>query len=285
MPIEPGYREWRLNNIDQEQPMTTRIIPACGIVVFVICCAVGGDDTVWIGLNLGDTHVTRASANRIEWMLMQTAACDFNDQPLDEVCNLLEQNYQIPIWIDKQALQDEGINSDTQVTLVKKGITLEVILRLLLEPMAVTHLVEDGVLKITTITKADEKMSTRLYPVADLVTGGTSIDDYEALILLIQENSSGKWHEYDGEGGAISAFLNARSLVVRQTRKVHQEAFGILAAVRKARQVQQLESIPINPGDPDVLFSVDPPSNSRRPRMRDPGNVPAWQRPRIHAAE
>ena len=77
--------------------------------------------------------------------------------------------HKIGIWIDKQALQDEGINADTQVSLTISGISLRSALRLLLEPLALTYIIEDEVMKITTQTKADEKMSTRVYPVADLV--------------------------------------------------------------------------------------------------------------------
>ena len=42
-------------------------------------------------------------------------------------------------------------------------------MRLLLERENLTWVIEDEVMKITTITKADEALSTRVYPVADLV--------------------------------------------------------------------------------------------------------------------
>jgi hypothetical protein len=50
-----------------------------------------------------------------------------------------------------------------------KGITLRSALRLLLQPLGLTYIIEDEVMKITTQAKADEKTSTRVYPVGDLV--------------------------------------------------------------------------------------------------------------------
>ena len=83
--------------------------------------------------------------------------------------NYLEELHHIEIIIDEVALTDEGITLDKNVDLVLSGITLRSALRLLLEPLGLTYVIEDEVMKITTQTKADEKMSTRVYPVADLV--------------------------------------------------------------------------------------------------------------------
>jgi len=43
------------------------------------------------------------------------------------------------------------------------------VLKLLLEPVQLTYVIEDEVMKITTASKAGEKLQTRVYPVADLV--------------------------------------------------------------------------------------------------------------------
>jgi hypothetical protein len=265
--------------------MTTRIVLGCGIVICAITYAVTGDDQLWVGMDAGDPVVTRESANRIERALRSRAECNFVDKPLAEACQYIEDVYRIPIWIDKQSFQDEGINVDTQVTLVKSGITLDTILRLLLEPLGLAHITEDGVLQITTQTRADERMRLRIYPVGDLVTLGTQPDDYALLIALIKKTTSGKWFAGDGEGGNLIAFPNARSLAIRQTEIVHREIGGILAAIRKAKQVQHLASIPVSPNDPDELSLVEAPLADRRPMLRETRAVPTWQRPRVHAAE
>ena len=116
-----------------------------------------------------DLKRTTPNERRIHRALSETTEVSFTDNPLEEALNYLEDLHHIEIWMDKQALQDEGVNSDQQVNLVLSGISLRSALRLMLEPLGLTYLIEDEVMKITTQAKADEKMSTRVYPVADLV--------------------------------------------------------------------------------------------------------------------
>ena len=106
---------------------------------------------------------------RIQRALLEPTEVAFNDNPLEEALNYLKDLHGIEIWIDKEALSADGIATDTQVNLNLSGISLRSALRLLLEPLLLTYVIEDEVMKITTKVKADEKMSTRVYPVADLV--------------------------------------------------------------------------------------------------------------------
>src|SRR5262249_42000105 len=106
---------------------------------------------------------------RIQKALSDTTQVSFTDNPLEEALSYLEDLHKIEIWLDKAALSEEGINTDTQITLVLTGSSLRSALRLMPEPLGLTYIIEDEVMKITTQAKADEKMSTRVYPVADLV--------------------------------------------------------------------------------------------------------------------
>ena len=116
-----------------------------------------------------DLKKSTTNEKRIQKALSESTEVTFADNPLEEALNYLEDLHHIEIWLDKAALQDEGVTSDTQITLSMSGISLRSVLRLMLEPHGLTYLIEDEVMKITTQAKADEKMSTRVYPVADLV--------------------------------------------------------------------------------------------------------------------
>ena len=116
-----------------------------------------------------DLKKSSPNEKRIQKALSETTEVAFADNPLEEALNYLEDLHRIEIWLDKQALQDEGIATDQQISLTMSGISLRSALRLMLEPLGLTYLIEDEVMKITTQAKADEKMSTRVYPVADLV--------------------------------------------------------------------------------------------------------------------
>jgi citrate lyase gamma subunit len=116
-----------------------------------------------------DLKKSTPNEKRIQKSLTETTEVSFTDNPLEEALNYLEDLHHIEIWLDKQALQDEGVATDQQITLVMTGISLRSALRLMLEPLGLTYIIEDEVMKITTQAKADEKMSARVYPVADLV--------------------------------------------------------------------------------------------------------------------
>lgn len=121
-----------------------------------------------------DLHRDSPREKRIRNELKQTTEVNFTDIPLKDALDYLEELHHIEIWPDLKTLSEEGISTDTTVTLVMSGITLRSVLRLLLEPLLLTYMVEDEVLKITTQTAADEKLSTRVYPVADLAVPITS---------------------------------------------------------------------------------------------------------------
>jgi len=52
---------------------------------------------------------------------------------------------------------------------VLSGITLRSALKILLQDLQLTYVIEDEVMKITTVDLANERLSTRVYPVGDLV--------------------------------------------------------------------------------------------------------------------
>jgi Mg-chelatase subunit ChlD len=88
----------------------------------------------------------------------------------------------LAVWMDKQTLTDEGINLDQNVLVTGiRSMSLESLLKHVLGPRQMTHVFENGVLKFTTSSKAGEKLSTRLYPVSDLVLS-TNTTDYLLLI-------------------------------------------------------------------------------------------------------
>ncbi|MDX1970300.1 MAG: hypothetical protein SFV23_24225 [Planctomycetaceae bacterium] len=127
---------------------------------------------------------------RIVSALSERTDLEFTDVPLSDVIEFLRDYHQIPIWIDQTALQDEGIDTSLPITISLSGISLRSGLRLLLEPQGLTYIIEDEVMKITTQALADEALSTRVYPVADLV-------------IPIQTNIGG-----GGAGGGAGVFGN-----------------------------------------------------------------------------
>jgi len=94
---------------------------------------------------------------------------DFIETPLSDVVTFLEDYHKIQIEIDRKALEEVGLDTNTPVTRNLSGISLRSALRLLLRDMDLTYVVQDEVLLITTPEKAESQLVTKVYPVADLV--------------------------------------------------------------------------------------------------------------------
>ena len=115
---------------------------------------------------------TGESEQRIESALrspLRGTGLDFTDTPLEEVVNLLQDDYDIPIQIDVPALDEIGIAPDEPVTINLHGVSLRSALRLMLKNLQLTYIIQDEVLMITTPEAADQELVVKVYPVADLV--------------------------------------------------------------------------------------------------------------------
>lgn len=161
---------------------------------------------------------------RIQKALGERTDLSFIDVPLTDAIQFLEDRHQISIIFETAALQDQGVDPSSPVTLELSGITLRSALKLMLQPLQLTYIVEDEVMKITTLERANETLVTRVYPVRDLA------DDYEELQSVIEAIQAGcdqaGWSTTSNK--SISGVKKSRSLVIRQTHAVHDEIEALL---------------------------------------------------------
>ena len=181
---------------------------------------------------------------KIEAVLDGPAEVHVQAAPLSEVVEFLRDAYNIPILIDKRALDDVGLSPETSVTASLQGISLRSILQLMLSEFELTYAVHDQVLMITTREEAENDLELRLYPVADLalemrqpVVMDTPRNRYSALVELITSTvAPDTWDEVGGAGTAV-AYDPWGFVVVSQTRENHEAVAALLAALCRARQV------------------------------------------------
>jgi general secretion pathway protein D len=106
----------------------------------------------------------------IERRLKTPVMLRYEDTPLAEVMEGLSQLTGVNIHLDPRGLTQEGVNTDTPVTInLSKDISLKSALNLILEPLHLTYVVTDEVLKITSEQLRDGELITKPYNVADLV--------------------------------------------------------------------------------------------------------------------
>ena len=194
----------------------------------------------------------------------------FVDIPLTEALSYLKEIHSIELWLDKEALSAEGIATDQLLSLQLSGLTLRSALRLLLEPLHLTYVIEDEVMKITTRTAAGKLLVTRTYPAGDLFdtpqeaielvdvimsglglgpeakgamphnmlvpqfgTASAAIKTLTVGLNAPQEDKSGAAPKKGA--GTIAVSFKARALVARQPHAVHDEILQLLRDLREAK--------------------------------------------------
>ncbi|MEX2091904.1 MAG: hypothetical protein WD971_04460 [Pirellulales bacterium] len=174
---------------------------------------------------------------------LKSAGLDFTEEPLENVVNFLQDEYQIPIQIDESSLEDSGQTRDEPLTVHVKNISLRSALRLLLKTKNLTYIIRDEVLIVTTPEEAEENLVTCVYDVRDLVTvppqgsrtkGQRSASaDYDSLInsilTCVQVDT---WAE-NGGGEAEIRPLPPGLLIISQTQEVHEQIADLLSAIRE----------------------------------------------------
>lgn len=106
----------------------------------------------------------------IQKKLQTPVLVSFKDAPLSRVVETLAKYADVNIVLDPKGLNEEGQTSDTPVTLeIKHEIMLKSALNLILEPLHLSYVVKDEVLKITSEQLRDGQIFPVTYNVADLV--------------------------------------------------------------------------------------------------------------------
>lgn len=107
---------------------------------------------------------------QIEAKLSTQVSVNFKERPLNEVLNYLAKLADVNMFIDTQALAEDGVSPDTQVSIeLKQDISLKSALKLILEPLHLGYVVSDEVLKITSANQKQGKIFQNTYQVADLI--------------------------------------------------------------------------------------------------------------------
>jgi len=109
----------------------------------------------------------KESEREIYRALNKRSEISFNATPLSGVVKFFRDTYIIPIVIDDKALEEENITPDEPISLELPAVSFRSALKLILEPLQLTYVIEDEVMRIT--GKKTSANVVRVYPVGDLV--------------------------------------------------------------------------------------------------------------------
>ena len=165
---------------------------------------------------------TNKAEEKIEQALQQETQIEFVDTPLSDAVAFFSKLHGIIILIDKPALEEEGISLDEPLTLSLDGVKLSSALNIILKPLKMDYVIEDEVLKLTTVFKVEEIMTVSVYDIRKLLKAGFEL---QMLMNTIMAHT-GEWTAIIGSGGESSS--QPGSIVVLQTEKTHQEIMTLL---------------------------------------------------------
>ena len=106
----------------------------------------------------------------IEKKLRTPVSLQFTAAPLGQVMDYLAKLAEVNLYLDPTGLTEEGVTRDTPVTInLPSEIMLKNALHLILEPLHLSYVIKDQVLKVTSEQMRDVQVYTYAYPVGDLV--------------------------------------------------------------------------------------------------------------------
>ncbi|MBN1590518.1 MAG: hypothetical protein JW888_13465 [Pirellulales bacterium] len=210
--------------------------------------------------------ITRSEADaRIHHALAQKTKMQFMENPLGEVADYLSHAHDIPIRLDKGALEELDLSSDTLITCTFENISLRNALELMLRDLELAYTVRNDVLLITTEEVAEANRKVGVYDVADLVTyrneKGEIWTDYEPLAEMITATiAPDTWADYGGEATIeFGNFNTAKILIVKQTDNLHHEIAQLLDQIRRVAAQTPGDGLPpLKPHPTQPVFRGNP---------------------------
>jgi hypothetical protein len=172
-----------------------------------------------------------APAVDFEAILRRPVKVEFADTPLSDVADFFAAKFDINVQLDAKGLQDAAVDSAAPVTIsLRKPVSVEAALQLILENFDLTFVVQDEVLKITSKEKADEILTTKVYAVGDLLDRGPRRNYNDGLIETITSTIQPDSWDDNGGPGSISRVVS--TLVIAQKWDVHKELRDLFAMLR-----------------------------------------------------
>jgi hypothetical protein len=160
----------------------------------------------------------------------------FKDAPFEEVIKTISRDIGQNILINKSALQEAMIESDTPVSVTIRDGSARTALRKVLQDHGLTFIIRDEAIQIVTLPMARELLVTRVYYLGDLLQGlgpfGNQLrwgpwmgmlqtqENANRIMEMIKAIDPDSWKERGGNG-TITFNWPSMSVIIRQTAEVH----------------------------------------------------------------
>jgi hypothetical protein len=187
--------------------------------------------------SLNQAHLSTKDKEILKSLGTPIPAVDYNNSGFLDVIEDLSTKLGQPILLDKAALADVGVSSETQVSLKAKGLSGRTALRKVLGDVGLAYIIKDEAIQVVSEKVARETMITRTYYLGNLLAGGPfsdagirfvpGLNQFEAMqnvlsiVNLLQSTvDPGSWAA-NGGMGTITFHAPTMALIIRNTAEVH----------------------------------------------------------------
>ena len=151
---------------------------------------------------------------RILSSLTEETTQSFVQTPLEEALQQISDAHNIPLMLDRRALEQVGLTTDTPVSIDLRNVSLRSFLRLMLRDLELTYVPTDQVLMITTVEAAEKNLLLEMYKLPpNIATNGVE------MVKVMQ--SSVQPETWSIVGGPSYAGVFEHVLIVSATSDVH----------------------------------------------------------------
>jgi len=117
-----------------------------------------------------DVELTETEKKIIE-SLNKAVTVNWNGRPLDEALQDLSNTLDQKLFIDKQSIENLGVDLRKPINLQANGVSARTVLRQLLASQGLTFVVRDQVIQVVDTEKAKNLLVTKVYYLGDIVQG------------------------------------------------------------------------------------------------------------------
>ena len=201
------------------------------------------EDSVTTSLTSADAHDARTTADKpipdvvyidparfLPESLAQPIDLELTEVTLEYAMQVISDRSGVPVQIDSEQLDNEGVTIEEPVTLKSEGVPLYLVLETLFDNVAGVRLrwvMESGVLRVTTESDPDSQMVTNAYNLRDLLERSVSTEE---VINTIPHFCDGEWFGVKASDGTWAMFGD--TMVVHHTARAHRVLSALLEAIR-----------------------------------------------------
>ncbi len=184
----------------------------------------------------GQRRQRTESEIEIDKKLRTPVSLQYTNAPLSRVLESLSKMADVNMHVDPQGLAEEGVTTDTPVTIdLSKEIMLKSALHLILEPLHLSYVVKDEVLKITSEQARDGQVFQVVYPVADLVIPIPNFVPTQMGLASAYNNAMANVNSWPSAGAPFGAGSTSTPMAVVATK----DGKGSSAMLNSAMLAQQ----------------------------------------------